>query len=135
MKKFFLGFITALVLVALVYFGQSFIRGFFGGGGPIAPEQLNPEAKDFGALKVEIFGAGKPVKDLEVDLGEPGGRMSYTMTDNNGVALFEKVSIGVYSIFFNDVNYPKEFVRVSSPISVKILKDQTTEKRIELNLR
>ena len=132
MKKFILGFIAALALVGLIYFGYPIIRGFFGTSAPVVPGLLNPEAKDFGSLKVEVFGKGNPVAGLEVDLGQPGGRMTYTMTDADGTATFEGVSVGNYNIFFNDLNYPKEFARISSAIPVEIVKDKTTEKRIEL---
>ena len=131
MKNLILGFISALVLVTILYFGYPIIRGFFDSG-PMAPELLNPAVKDFGKLRVEVFGKGKPLTGLEVDLGDPGGRMSYAITDAGGAAVFEKVSVGTFSIFFNDLNYPKEFERVPSPVSVQILKDQTIQKRIEL---
>lgn len=133
MKKFILWFVGALVIVGLIYFGYPVIRGFLGNNAPVTPNQLNPEAKDFGTLKVEVSGKGRLIAGLEVDLGQPGGRMTYTMTDVNGVAIFENVSVGTYRIFFNDYNYPKEeFVRVASEIPVVIIKDQIIVKKIEL---
>ena len=134
MKSFILGFIAALVLIGVIYFGYPFIRGFFGGG-PVSPSELMPGAKVFGNLKVQLTGAGKPLPNIEVDLGQPGGRMSFTTTDADGVAFFLNVPVGAYNIFFNDLNYPKEFERVSSVIPVEIAKDKTTEKKIDLKLK
>lgn len=135
MKNFILGFVAALILAAIIYAAYPIIRGFFGGGGPVAPSELMPGAKVFGNLKVQITGAGKPVPNLEVDLGQPGGRMSFAMTDTNGKAFFLNVPVGAYNIFFNDLNYPKELTRISSVIPVEIVKDETTEKNIELKLK
>ncbi len=132
MKKFILGFVSASVLIALTYFGYPYIRGFFGGSQPVSPQELKPGVTDFGALRVKILGAGKPLSDLEVDLGEPGGTMSYMLTDKDGVAFFENVPVGQLQIFFNDLNFPKEYVRVSSPVIVNIVKDKITEKEIKL---
>ena len=133
MKRFIFGFAVALVAVAVVYFAYPIIRGFFGGGGgPVVPSELMPGAKVFGNLQVQILGGGKPLQDVEVDLGQPGGRMSFVLTDSDGIAFFLNVPVGGYNIFFNDLNYPEEFARVSSVIPVEIVKDVTTEKKIEL---
>lgn len=132
MKKYILGFIGALVLIGLVYLGYQFISGSRGSYTPVAPESLNPAAKEFGTLRVEVSGKGKPIVGLEVDLGQPGGRMTYKMTDGSGVAVFENVSVGSYDIFFNDINFPKEFARISSTIPVEITKDRIVEKNIIL---
>jgi|SRR3989344_4937438 len=137
MKKFILGFISACVLVGLIYFGYPIIRGFFGGsGGPVSPSELNPEVKDFGILRVEVFGKGQPIADVAVDLGKigprgPEGAMSEVRTDVNGVALFENVPVGVYDIFWNLTAFPQEYNQPAT-ISVEIKKGQTTQKRINL---
>lgn len=133
MKRFIFGFAAALAVIAVLYFAYPIIRGFFGGGGgPMIPSELMPGATVFGNLKVQIMGGGKPLPNVEVDLGQPGGRMSYALTDSDGIAFFLNVPVGGYNIFFNDLNYPKEFARVSSLIPVEIAKDTTTEKKIEL---
>lgn len=135
MKNFIFGFVAGLALVGIIYMAYPFIRGFWAGGGPVSPSELMPGAKVFGNLKVQIAGAGKPLPNVEVDLGQPGGRMSFTATDADGVAFFINVPVGAYNIFFNDLNYPKGFARVSSVIPVEIAKDQTTEKKIDLELK
>ncbi len=136
MKKFILGFISALALVAIIYFGYPFIRGFGGGNGPVAPKDLNPGMTDFGILKVSVFANSQPMAGVEVDLGKigpngPEGAMSAIKTNEQGVALFEKVPVGVYDIFWNLNSFPKGY-DPSKNISVEILKDKTLEKRIEL---
>ncbi|MBI2055218.1 MAG: carboxypeptidase regulatory-like domain-containing protein [Candidatus Sungbacteria bacterium] len=138
MKKFILGFVAALIVTAIVYFAYPIIRGFFSGGGPVSPENLKPGVKDYGSLRVEIFGRGNPLADVEVDLGEigsngPTGPMSFAVTDSSGVASFEKVPIGNYDIFFNAYHFPSEY-NLPQPdrVSVSIVKDQITQKRIDL---
>lgn len=131
-KKFLLGFVAGLFLSGFLFAGYPVIRGFFASEPPVAPDKLNPAATDFGGLRVTVTGMGRPVANLEVDLGTPGGRMSNTITDVNGVALFKHVSVGDFNIFFNDLNYPQQFARVSSLIPVQIMKDQTVEKSIAL---
>ncbi len=136
MKKFILGFITALGLVALVYFSYPFIRGFFGGGGPVSPENLNPKIKDYGSLRVEIFGKGNPLGDVEVDVGNigPKGPESFTtmVTDTKGIALFEKIPIGTYDIFFNGYHFPKGYEIPKERNYITIVKNQLAQKRIDL---
>ncbi len=139
MKKFIFGFGAALALIALIYFGYPFIRGFQGGGGPVAPEQLNPGAKDFGVLKVIVFENNQPIAGVEVDLGKigpdgPVGPMSAIKTDSQGSALFEKVPVGAYDIFWNLNAFPDGYMPPSN-ITVEILKDKTTEKKVELSRR
>ena len=136
MKKFIFGFIAALALVALIYFGYPLIRGFQGDSGPVAPEQLNPDAKEFGELKVGVFSGSQPLAGVEVDLGKigpsgPVGAMSAVKTDSQGTALFQKVPVGAYDIFWNLNAFPGGY-SVPSNIPVEILKDKITEKRVEL---
>jgi hypothetical protein len=131
MKKYLIGFVSALVLVGAVFIGRSFILGFFGSGGLISPDALNPAATEFGDLNVTVRAGGRPVANLEVDLGTPGGRMSNAVTNGDGVAAFTHVSVGTFNIFFNDLNFPQRFARVSR-VPVQIAKDQRTEKTIEL---
>ena len=131
MKNFIFGSVAALVVVGLIYMAYPMIGGFFTSG-PVSPQELKSGVTDFGALQVKVSGAGKPLSGIEVDIGEPGGRMSYLMTDKDGIVLFENVPVGQIEIFFNDFNFPKEFIRVSSRIVVSIAKAKTTEKEIEL---
>lgn len=143
MKKFILGFITALVLVGLIYWAYPFVSGFWGGRGPVPAEELKPGATDFGALKVTVLGKGSPIADVEVDLGTiqtgkgPTGPMAVATTNEQGVAMFEKVPVGVYDIFWNGStvprpHFPQAYKQPFSRLSVEILKGQVTEKKIEL---
>jgi len=134
MKKNIIVLMAALALVALIYFGYPVVKRFAGWGEPVSPSELVPGATAFGNLKVIVSSQGKPVANLEVDLGKPGGRMSYVVTDSNGLAFFKNVPVGTYNIFFNDFNYPKGFERVS-PITVEIMKNQITHENIELKAK
>ncbi len=136
MKKFALGFISALAVIAVIFFVYLAIRSFSGGGGPVSPENLKPGVKDYGTLRVEVFGKGNPLVDVEVDLGEigssgPTGPMSFTVTDSAGLALFEKVPVGNYDIFFNTNHFPSGYVPPQR-VNVSIAKDQVLQKRIDL---
>jgi hypothetical protein len=136
MKKFILGFISALVLVGLIYFAYPFIRSFFSGASPVSPESLNPSVKDYGSLRVEIFGKGNPLADVEVDLGKigssgPTGPMSFLITDSSGLVVFKNVPVGSYNIFFNDYHFPNGYV-MPRYFLVNITKDQNTQERIDL---
>ncbi len=136
MKKFVLGFVSALVLAGLAYFAYPVISGFFGGGGPVSPRNLKPGATDYGTLRVEVFGKGNPLPDVEVDLGEigpngPAGPMSFMVTDDGGLALFENVPIGAYDVFFNTNHFPAGYA-VPRNVSVNVVKDQVAQKRIDL---
>ncbi len=136
MKKFIFGFISALVFIGVIYFGYLFIRGFFSGGGPVSPENLNPAVQDYGSLRVEIFGKGNPLSDVEIDVGVIGSQgpeaFTYVVTDANGVALFEKLPVGVYDIFFNGYRFPEGYEVPKERHSIRIAKDQLTQKRIDM---
>lgn len=136
MKKFTLGFVSAVVVAAVLFFAYLAIRSLSGGGGPVSPENLKPGVKDYGSLRVEVFGRGNPLADVEVDLGEigsngPTGPMSFTITDSSGVASFEKVPVGSYDIFFNSNHFPNGYVPPQR-VSISIAKDQIVQKRIDL---
>lgn len=135
MRRFIFGFISALVAVAVIFIAYLVIRSFFGSG-PVSPQNLKPGVKDYGTLRIEVFGKGNPLGDVEVDLGEvgpngPTGPMSFAVTDTNGLAVFEKVPVGDYDIFFNANHFPKGYVAPPS-VSVSIAKDQVAQKRIDL---
>lgn len=135
MKKYILGFISALVLIAIIFVVFLFIRGS-GDKGPVSPVDLKPEVTDYGILRVEVFGKGKPLADVEVDLGEigssgPTGPMSFMVTDAGGLATFENVPVGSYDIFFNTNHFPAGFAPPKS-VAVNIVKDQVVQKRIDL---
>ncbi len=136
MKKFVLGFISALAVIAVLFLAYLALRGSFSGGGPVSPENLKPGIKDYGSLRVEVFGKGSPLGDVEVDLGEigpsgPTGPMSFAVTDSSGVAVFEKVPVGNYDIFFNSNHFPSGYVPPQR-VSVNIAKDQVMQKRVDL---
>lgn len=142
MKKFILGFIAALVLMGAGFGIYKFITGTVGpgSGGPVAPEALKPGVLDYGVLKIRVLGSGgAPLSNVEIDLGTigakgPEGPMAFLRTDKNGVALFEKVPIGAYDVFWNSYFFPKEYEQPPK-IKIEIIKGQTTEKTIELKLK
>lgn len=135
MNKFFLGFVSAIVLIGLIYLGYLVIPGFFSSG-LVSPEELDPNAKDFGTLRVEVFGDGNPLSQVEVDLGKIGpggpiGKMSAVKTDESGTAVFKKVPVGTYDVFWNTYAFPKEYSQPES-ISIEIIKDEIVIKRFDL---
>lgn len=135
-KDVMLGFISALVIVAVLFFAYLAIRSLSSGGGPVSPENLKPNVKDYGSLRVEIFGKGNPLADVEVDLGEigsngPTGPMSFVVTDSGGLASFEKVPVGSYDIFLNSNHFPNGYA-LPQRVSISIAKDQIVQKRIDL---
>lgn len=157
MKNFILGFVTATILLAGVMFFLS--KSFMDADGtvrilgvelfrlapktsssnpqPVQPQDLSPGSTDFGTLRVEIFGLGNPLAEVEVDLAktEPGkgpiGPMTYAKTDANGIAMFERVPVGSFSVFFNLKNFPKGYKYIPN-VPVEIIKNQTIIKKIEL---
>lgn len=139
MNKFILGLITGIVIMlALNFLGfGDFIKGFFNNTASniVAPEDLVSGAQEFGSLKVIITtNKTQLVSGIEVDVADhPGTKMTVGVTDNNGTVVFEKMPVGNFVIFFNDVTYPKSFERVSALIPVQIIKGQVTEKNIELS--
>ncbi len=134
MKKFILGFVVAAVLLG----GGFFAYRFFGGSGPVSPEMLKPDVTDYGTLKVTVLGQGRaPLPDVEVDLGTigkrgPEGPMAFARTNSEGVALFERVPVGGYDVFWNSYFFPEEYSQPSRAL-VEITKDKTTEKVFELS--
>lgn len=152
MKKFVLGFIFALVLMGLIYSVFMFLSQFQPKKkGPLYDEDVKKaqeavicdvlkhscsyfdKTQDSGSLSVTIIAAKGPVKGLEVDVaGKPGSPQYYVkLTDNNGVALFNNLPSDDYAIYFNGVNFPKEYGD-SPTVPVEIVKNQTIERVIEL---
>ncbi len=142
MKKFILGFIAALVLVGVGFGIYKFLTGAVGPGssGPVSPEALKPGVSEYGTLKIIVLGKDKlPLSGVEIDLGTvgaqgPEGPMAFQRTGTDGVALFEKVPVGAYDVFWNSYFFPKEYDQPPK-ISVEIKKGQTTERTIELKIK
>lgn len=136
MRKFILGFVSALLFVGIIYLTYPFVSGFIGGPKLVSPENLNPSVKDYGSLRVEIYGKGNPLAGVEVDLGIIGPKgpelMTIVTTDDQGAALFEKVPTGTYDLFFNGFQFPEGYVIPRERYFAEIVKDQQTEKRIDL---
>ena len=138
MKKIIWITLAAIILAAAGFAVSLFLRG--SSGQPVSPEMLKPGVSDYGALKVTISGKGQPVNDVEVDLGTlgssgPTGPMAFKVTDESGMVLFDKVPVGDYNIFFNTNHYPQGFAWYGQPVSVKINKEQITDKTIELKAK
>jgi hypothetical protein len=139
MKQFILGFLGALILIAIIYFGYPLIDSLRGGSGSVKvvpPNELKHDYTDIGTLKVKIFVNSIPIGGVEVDLGTIGsngpiGLMSAIKTNQQGLALFEPVPAGTYDIFWNDNNFPQEYNQ-PPVMSVEIFRDKVTEKIIEL---
>lgn len=155
MKNFILGFIAALVLVGLIYEFPSFLHGFEKEKTGLLYSEDVKKAKeavlcdavkhscsyfdkvdDSGSIKIVISAGENPVKGLEVDVApRPGSQQYYVkLTDNSGVATFENIPSGEYAIYFNGVNFPKEYGD-SPTVPVEITKGQTIERAIDLTQR
>jgi len=128
--------LAAFLLAAAIAVGYTYLRGSFGDTGPVSPSALKPGATEFGTLQVTVLAEGRPMADVEVDLGTvgpsgPTGAMSTMKTDVNGVALFEQVPVGTYDVFWNTNAFPQGY-EVQRDISVTITKDTTTRKTVTL---
>lgn len=116
MKKFILGFLTAIVFIGVGFGTYQLAR-----------------PHDFGDLKVIATSNGKPVAGLEIDVdSQPGPPKYRDQTDENGVVLFEELPVGRYAIFFNGENFPKELADATLYFWVTVKKDKVTEKKIVL---
>lgn len=152
MNKFILGFLTALLLAAIIYGALVFLPGFFSGSkGPLYDSNIGKAegavlcdnqkhscgyfgaAQNSGNLRVILTAAGNPVTGLEVDAADKPGATQYYMklTDGSGVALFNGLPAGGYTIYFNGVNFPKEYGNAPT-VPVVIEMGQTAERRIDL---
>lgn len=152
MKKFVWGFISALAAVGLVYMvfvfppqlGSKKKGALYDNDVKKAHEAVLCDSEqhscsyfdkvqDSGNLNVVVTAAGVPMKGLEVDAaGRPGAPRYYVkLTDDTGVALFNGLPTGSYVIYFNGVNFPKEYGDAPT-VPAMITKEQTTERRIDL---
>ncbi len=154
MKKFALGFICALVSVGLIYAAFTLLPQLGSKKkGPLYDQDVQKakeavicdnqkhscasfdKTQDSGSVKVTITAKNNPVKGLEVDVAaQPGAPQYYVkLTDGSGIALFSGLPRGSYTIYFNGVNFPKEYGN-SPVVPVEIVKNQTTERTIDLTL-
>lgn len=152
MKKFVLGFISALILGGLIYCIFVFLPQFKSQKkGPLYDEDVKKaqeavlcdaikhscsyfdKTQDSGNVRVIINAKGKPVGGLEVDMAPKPGSVQYyvKLTDKQGLALFESLPSGKYAIYFNGVNFPKEYGD-SPTVPVEIIKNQIVERTIDL---
>lgn len=147
MKKFVLRFISALILGGLIYSIFIVLPQFeTKKKGPLYDEDVKKaqevvicdvvkhscsyfdKIQDSGNVKVVISAGNNPIKGLEVDIASKPGFPQYyvKLTDKQGVALFENLPSGKYTIYFNGVNFPKEYGD-SPTVPVEITKDKTKE--------
>lgn len=152
MKKFVLGFISALVLIGIVYATLIFLPQLSQKKkGPLYDQDVKKaqeavicdaikhscsffdKTQDSGNVRVLINATGKPVSGLEVDVApKPGSPQYYVrLTNKQGVALFESLPSGKYAIYFNGVNFPKKYGD-SPTVPVEVIKNQTAERNINL---
>ena len=96
------------------------------------PIQQNPNS---GILKIKVTAGGKSVSNLEVDVaGKPGANEYYMMlTDVSGAVTFDYLPPGMYSIYFNGNNFPKQYGE-PPVVPVEITIGETTQKNINLTL-
>jgi hypothetical protein len=144
MKKILIFIIVLVILAGLGYVGFKFFWPSKNtSGGPPKGVQLCdidaqtcsviPKSANSGILQITINNTGKPVGDLEVDVGTKPGATKYYMglTDANGVIAVDGIPAGSYFIYFNNGNFPTEF---GNPplVPVSISTGQTTKKTIDL---
>ena len=80
-----------------------------------------------------ITALDKPVKDLEVDVGDlPGSSVYYMkLTDAKGIAIFNGLPAGSYFVYFNSTNFPSKF-GTSPTGGTSVTSGQTTDINIDL---
>lgn len=94
-----------------------------------------------GDLKVIITVDGQPGKKIEVDTWpgpHPGsGNESYVKySDDSGTAFFKGIPSGIYYLSTNSNSFPKEYQNAETTFGipkVEVVKDQTTEVKIDLH--
>jgi hypothetical protein len=145
MKKVLIFIVILVILAGLGYFGFKFFwpASKNTSGGPPKTVQLCdidsqtcgvvPKSANPGILQITIANEGKPVGNLEVDVGVKPGATKYYMglTDTGGVISVDGIPAGNYFIYFNNGNFPVEF---GNPplVPVSVLAGQTTKKSIDL---
>lgn len=143
MKNFVLGFISALVIIGLIYTITEFlIPGFKSASQQnriseqkIECQNINPEVREYGNLKLQVIYQGQPASDLEVDLSrEPGAdEYCYKTTDSQGYITVNKMPVGNYYVYFNMSNYPDKYGIPSAQEKFQIDADKTLEFTLNLD--
>ncbi len=135
MKKFGL----LLIFVGLL---TGYIAGNFF---PFSRFNFIPGKSIAGNAKLEVKlvnETGTPLSKIEVDIGEKSGpppEGGHVLTDENGIATFN-IQPGNYFIFFNTLNFPKNFVNPTSEsehqtIQVQVEENKLNEKKIILKAK
>lgn len=142
MKNFVWGFISALVLVGLVWGIYKLIPGFKKAKEANRQESLNIECqninssvREYGSLKLQILYKGQPATDLETDIAQVPGPDNYCskITDSNGNISINNMPIGNYYVYFNMSNYPAKYGIASTQVKFEIKKDTVNELSIDLD--
>jgi uncharacterized protein YxeA len=86
-----------------------------------------------GSVSVKVFKGSGPANGLEVDLGAKAGAPQYYMktADDSGVALFEGIPAGSYTVYFNLNAFPAALGNPQTQ-NVVIVKGQTNTIEIHL---
>ncbi|KKS95121.1 MAG: hypothetical protein UV71_C0012G0042 [Microgenomates group bacterium GW2011_GWC1_43_13] len=92
-----------------------------------------PQNPNSGTLKIKITTGGKSVRNLEVDVAsKPGANEYYMMlTDVSGAVTLNWLPPGMYSIYFNNNDFPTQY-GVPPVVPVEITIGQTTQKTVDL---
>lgn len=145
MKKILVLIIILVILVGLGYVGYKFLlpASKNPSGGPPKTAQLCDmksqscsaiqKSANSGILQITITSGGKPVGELEVDVGTKPGAEKYYMgpTDANGVVVIDGIHAGNYSIYFNSNNFPTQ-LGDSPLVPINVSAGQTTKTTINL---
>lgn len=139
MKNYILGFISALILVALAYGGYRLYPGLQRAKvlneleSPCAI--LNPSAGEFGQVRVALSAGSTPIQGVEVDLARIPGAEDYcdAQTGPDGVAVFERVPIGQYNIYFNAGNFPRQYGEPNLVMPVTVRSNGIAQVGIDFN--
>ena len=145
MKKLLIILLVLIVLAVFGYFGFKYFLPASkntSGGPPKGVQLCNIDTQACGAisksansgiLQITVISNGKPVGNLEVDVGTKPGATKYYMglTDSDGVITVDGIPAGNYFAYFNNGNFPAEF---DNPplVQVNVLAGQTTKKTIDL---
>jgi len=161
MKKYILGFISALILIGLIYVGYKIFPKPYNWERPAGKPFIDVKnsktavicywkqnycdyftpSTDSGSLKVLVTVDGKPGKEIEVNLWtsqKPGGSDEFytKYTDDNGVAFFEGITSGTYYPNYNLNGFPKEYGNAYTAWEtqkVEVIKGTTKEVTINLS--
>jgi hypothetical protein len=91
------------------------------------------KTSDSGSLKVTILNGSNPVPNLEVDVATKPGAQTYylKLTDETGLALFEGIPEGTYSVYFNQNNFPTSLGNPPTQ-SAQVVKGEVKETIVNL---